>query len=65
MRSIVLIATFTALLMGSASAQSSWKEYVYSDKGFAVSFPAEPAVSTMPYTLKHCIPPGGIPACTG
>ena len=50
MRSIVLIATFSAILMSSASAQSSWKEYVYSDKGFAVSFPAEPTISTMPYT---------------
>jgi len=36
--------------MSSASAQSSWKEYVYSDKNFQVSFPAEPAISTMPYT---------------
>ena len=50
MRSIVLVATFSAILVSSASAQSSWKEYVYSDKGFAVSFPVEPAISTMPYT---------------
>jgi hypothetical protein len=56
MRSIVLIATFSAILMSSASAQSSWKEYVYSDKGFAVSFPAEPAISTMPYTAADGTP---------
>jgi hypothetical protein len=56
MRSIVLIATFSAILMSSASAQSSWKEYVYSDKAFAISFPAEPAISTMPYTAADGTP---------
>ena len=50
MRSILLIAAFSAMFMSSASAQSSWKEYVYSDQRFAVSFPVAPAVSTMPYT---------------
>jgi hypothetical protein len=50
MRSIGLIATLSVILMGSASAQSSWTEHVYSDKHFQVLFPAEPAVSTMPYT---------------
>lgn len=50
MRAIVLIATFSAILLSSASAQSSWQEYAYSDKGFAVSFPVKPAISTMPYT---------------
>jgi hypothetical protein len=56
MRSIVLIATFSAILMTSASAQSSWKEYVYSDKHFQVLFPAEPAISTMPYTAADGTP---------
>ena len=50
MRSILLIATFSAILMSSASAQSSWTEHVFSDQHFQVLFPAEPAVSTMPYT---------------
>jgi hypothetical protein len=50
MRSIVLIATFSAVLASSASAQSGWKEHLFPDKHFQVQFPAEPAVSTMPYT---------------
>jgi hypothetical protein len=50
MRSIVLITTFSAILVSSASAQSAWTEHVFSDKHFQVLFPAEPAVSTMPYT---------------
>jgi len=49
MRSILLIATFSAILMNSASAQS-WQEHVFSDKHFQVLFPVEPAISTMPYT---------------
>jgi hypothetical protein len=50
MRTIVLIATFSAILVSSASAQSGWKEHLFPDKHFQVQFPAEPAVSTMPYT---------------
>ncbi len=50
MRSILLIAAFSAILMSSASAQSSWSQHTYPDKNFAVSFPAEPKVSTAPYT---------------
>jgi hypothetical protein len=50
MRSILLIATFCAIFMSPASAQSSWREYVYADKGFAVSFPVEPTIATTPYT---------------
>jgi hypothetical protein len=56
MRSILLIATFSAILMSSASAQSSWTEYVYSDKAFAASFPVEPAISTMPYKAPDGTP---------
>jgi hypothetical protein len=36
--------------MGSASAQSGWKEHLFPDNHFQVQFPAEPAVSTQPYT---------------
>ena len=50
MRSIVLIATFSTMLVNSASAQSAWTEHVFSDKHFQVQFPGEPVVSTMPYT---------------
>ena len=50
MRSILLIATFSAILVSSASAQSDWKEHLFSDNHFQVLFPAEPAISTMPYT---------------
>ena len=50
MRSILLIATFSAVLVSSASAQSGWKEHVFSDKHFQVLFPAEPTISTTPYT---------------
>ena len=49
MRSIVLIATFSAMVVGSASAQSSWKEHVFPDKHFQIQFPGEPAVSTAAY----------------
>jgi hypothetical protein len=50
MRSIVFVAIFSAIIVSAASAQSSWKEYVFSDKNFQVLFPAEPVISTMPYT---------------
>src|ERR1700730_2845526 len=48
MRTLVLAATFAALFMTSASAE--WMQHVYADQHFAVSFPAEPKVSTTPYT---------------
>ena len=48
MRTLVLAATFSALFMTSASA--AWTQYAYKDKHFAVAFPAEPKVSTTPYT---------------
>ena len=56
MRSIVLIAAFSAILISSASAQSGWKEHLFPDKHFQVQFPAEPAVSTMPYTAADGTP---------
>lgn len=42
---IVLLAVFLA---GPAAAQS-WKEYAYPDYSFAVAFPADPDVETVPY----------------
>ena len=50
MRTLVLAATFSALFMTSASAE--WMQHVYADKHFAVSFPADPKVSTTPYTAS-------------
>jgi hypothetical protein len=50
MRTIVLIATFSATVFTSASAQSEWKEHLFPDNHFQVQFPAEPAVSTVPFT---------------
>jgi len=50
MRTIVLIATFSATVFTSASAQSEWKEHLFPDNHFQVQFPAEPAVSTTPFT---------------
>jgi hypothetical protein len=39
--------------VASVSAQSSdWKEYVYPDDGFAVSFPSEPTLHTSMVPLK-------------
>ena len=50
MRSVVLIATFSAVVVSSAWAQAAWTEHVFADKHFQVQFPGEPAVSTAPYT---------------
>ena len=36
------------LLARPAYAQSEWREYVYADQQFAVSFPTSPAVETFP-----------------
>ena len=50
MRIALLIATLAAIAATAASAQSSWKEYVYTDQHFQVVFPAAPSVATAPYT---------------
>jgi hypothetical protein len=47
MRFVLLAAASAILLAGAAQAQSSWMEYTYPDSGFAVSFPASPAVGRM------------------
>lgn len=48
MRKLVLAATFSALFVTSASAE--WSQHIYAGQHFAVAFPAEPTVSTTPYT---------------
>lgn len=47
MRSMLIAAACAATLSVSAQAQSSWTEFNYADQGFAVSFPADPAVGHM------------------
>jgi len=46
-RSGVLIAALI-LLAGGARADAQWREYAYGDQQFAVSFPAQPSVMTIP-----------------
>lgn len=36
-------------LWASAAQADEWKEYAYPDLGFAVSFPADPMIETLPY----------------
>ena len=56
MRPIVLIASFSAILIHSAAAQSGWKEHMFPDQHFQVQFPAEPAVSTLSYKTADGTP---------
>ena len=46
MRAFIAFTATTAILTGSAAAQSTWQEYTYPNQQFAVSFPAEPTVTT-------------------
>jgi len=43
-----IAAAAMVLFVRPAFAQSEWREYVYADQQFAVSFPAAPAVNTLP-----------------
>lgn len=45
MRRRFIAAAAITLMAQSADAQSEWREYVYPDQQFAVSFPDEPAVA--------------------
>jgi hypothetical protein len=49
MRQLVISLALTAILTGPAAAQSTWQEYTYPDQQFAVSFPSQPTVTTMPF----------------
>ena len=53
MRSILTVAAVATILSGSASAQSAWQEFTYPDQQFAVSFPASPTVTTMPFVAAN------------
>ena len=44
-----LRCSHAALLTTTAVAQSTWQEYTYPDQQFAVSFPSQPTVTTMPF----------------
>lgn len=44
-----MLAAITAALATGAAAQSTWQEYQYADQQFAVSFPAAPTVTTVPF----------------
>ncbi len=46
-RSGVLIVAIAAMAAG-ARAEPQWREYAYDDQQFAVSFPAQPSVMTIP-----------------
>lgn len=49
MRGFIAITATVAILAGYAAAQSTWQEYTYPDQQFAVSFPAEPAITAQSY----------------
>ncbi len=48
MRRRLIAATALVLLARTAYAQPEWREYVYADQQFAVSFPGAPAVVAFP-----------------
>jgi len=48
MRSMMVLASGIALSMNAAMAEG-WSEYTYPELGFAVSFPADPTMETIPY----------------
>ena len=49
MRPLFIAATLTAILTTPLQAQSTWQEYTYPDQQFAVSFPSQPTVTTIPF----------------
>ena len=48
MRLITILTAGVALCLNSAMAEG-WSEYSYPELGFAVSFPADPTMDTIPY----------------
>ena len=48
MRLMVILSSSIALWAGAAVAEG-WSEYSYPDLGFAVSFPSDPTMETIPY----------------
>jgi hypothetical protein len=49
MRRFAIAVALAAILTVPGHAQSIWQEYTYPDQQFAVSFPGEPAITTMPF----------------
>src|SRR5262245_59772695 len=49
MRLAVAVGSLFAIWTAVAAADETWKEYDYSDLGFAVAFPADPTVEMLPY----------------
>ena len=41
------------MLATGVEAQSTWQEYTYPDQQFAVSFPSQPTVATMPFKAAN------------
>lgn len=48
MRLMVILSSSIALWAGAAAAEG-WSEYSYPDLGFAISFPSDPTMETVPY----------------
>jgi hypothetical protein len=48
MRLLLALPLMAAVWAGAAQADE-WKEYAYPELGFAVSFPADPVIETLPY----------------
>jgi hypothetical protein len=49
MRPFVITVALMAILAAPVEAQSTWQEYTYPDQQFAVSFPSQPTMATMPF----------------
>ena len=52
MRFFLIIASIITILTSQARAQA-WMEYNYPDFGFAVSFPTDPTVESVPYKTTN------------
>src|SRR5437588_5513829 len=53
MRHHLMIIAIATAFATAAAAQSTWEEYSYPDKQFAVSFPTQPTVTTMPFMAAN------------
>src|SRR5438477_4580498 len=53
MRHQLMIIAIASAFATAVGAQSTWQEYSYPDKQFAVSFPTQPRVTTMPFMAAN------------
>jgi hypothetical protein len=53
MQRVLVFATAAIALATGAEAQSTWQEYTYPEQQFAVSFPSQPTVTTMPFKAAN------------